>query len=143
MRSSSIRRQLYVISTSIVLHRYNDMYYNILVMGAQYNLGEFEQLVLLAILRLQRDGAYGVSIRSEIASCTERDPAPGAIYTTLDRLEKKGLVESEVGESTPQRGGRSKRYYSVTGEGVRSLKRARREYSRLAQGLAVLGKSDA
>ena len=57
-------------------------------------LGEFEQVVLLAILRLG-DEAYGVTIRREIAVCTERDPAPGALYTTLDRLEEKGLVASK------------------------------------------------
>jgi DNA-binding PadR family transcriptional regulator len=119
------------------------MYYNIGNMSETYNLGEFEQLVLLAILRLQHDGAYGVSIRAEIAARTERDPASGAIYTTLERLETKGFVESEVGEATPQRGGRSKRYYRVTGEGSRALKRARREFERLAQGLAVFGKSNA
>jgi PadR family transcriptional regulator PadR len=119
------------------------MSYNIGNMADTYNLGEFEQLVLLAILRLQRDGAYGVSIRAELALRTERDPAPGAIYTTLERLETKGFVESEVGESTPQRGGRSKRYYRVTSEGVRSLRRARREFERLAQGLTVFGKSNA
>ena len=56
-------------------------------------LGEFEQVVLLAVLRLA-DGAYGVAIRREIATCTDRDPAPGALYTTLDRLEDKGLVTS-------------------------------------------------
>jgi PadR family transcriptional regulator, regulatory protein PadR len=117
--------------------------YNIGNMAETYNLGEFEQLVLLAILRLQRDGAYGVSIRAELALRTERDPAPGAIYTTLERLQTKGFVESEVGESTPQRGGRSKRYYRVTPEGLRSLRRARREFQRLAQGLTVFGKSNA
>jgi DNA-binding PadR family transcriptional regulator len=119
------------------------MYYNIGNMGETYNLGEFEQLVLLAILRVQDDGAYGVSIRAEIASRTERDPAPGAVYTTLERLESKGFVESEVGESTPERGGRSKRYYHVTAEGSRALKRAKREFERLAQGLTVFGKSNA
>lgn len=108
-------------------------------MKATQNLGDFEQLVLLAILRLQHEGAYGVTIRSEIATHTERKPAPGAIYTTLDRLENKGLVKSEVGESTPQRGGRSKRYYHVTPAGIRSLKRAMSEFQILAQGLTVLG----
>jgi PadR family transcriptional regulator, regulatory protein PadR len=110
-------------------------------MKSAHNLGEFEQLVLLAILRLQHAGAYGVSIRSEIATHTERHPTPGAIYTTLDRLENKGLVKSKVGESTPQRGGRSKRYYHVTAEGLRLLKRAINEYQILAQGLTVLGES--
>lgn len=104
-----------------------------------YNLGEFEQLLLLAILRLQREGAYGVNIRAEIVNHTDRNPAPGAIYTTLDRLENKGFVESKVGESRPERGGRSKRYYRVTGEGLRSLKRAINELRMLSRGLAVFG----
>lgn len=110
-------------------------------MKTVHNLGEFEQLVLLAILRLQGEGAYGVTIRSEIAQNTERDPAPGAVYTTLDRLENKGFVKSEEGESTPQRGGRSKRYYHVSAEGLRALKRAMNEYKVLARGLTVLGES--
>jgi DNA-binding PadR family transcriptional regulator len=104
-----------------------------------HNLGEFEQLVLLAILRLQADGAYGVSIKAEIAQRTKRDPAPGAIFTTLERLERKAFVKSELGEATPQRGGRPKRYYAVTASGLRALKRARQEFQMLAEGLSVLG----
>ena len=64
--------------------------------------------MLLAILRLG-DNAYSVTIRQEIAACTERDPAPGALYTTLDRLDDKGLVTSRYGDPTPERGGRAKR----------------------------------
>ena len=69
-------------------------------------LGEFEQIVLLAILRLG-ENAYGVTIREEIIARTERQPNPGALYVTLDRLEEKGLVRSEFGDPTPQRGGRA------------------------------------
>jgi PadR family transcriptional regulator PadR len=105
------------------------------------NLGEFEQVVLLAILQLQTDGAYGVSIRATISARTKRDPSPGAIYTTLDRLERKNLVRSTVGEATPQRGGRAKRYYHVTAPGVAALKRARQEFQSLARGLSVLGEA--
>ena len=75
-------------------------------MAAPPALGEFEQVVLLAILRLA-DDAYGLTIRREIAECTEREPAPGALYTTLDRLEEKGLVASKYGDPTPERGGRA------------------------------------
>jgi PadR family transcriptional regulator, regulatory protein PadR len=82
-----------------------------------------------------------VSIRTEIATHTERNPTPGAIYATLDRLEGKGFLESKVGESTPKRGGRAKRYYRVAG--IHSLKRARRDFHMLAEGLSVLGKSNA
>jgi DNA-binding PadR family transcriptional regulator len=74
-------------------------------MSAAPLLGEFEQIVLLAILRLD-DDVYGVSIRDEIAGCTDREPSPGALYT-LDRMEDKGLVTSRFGQTTPQRGGRA------------------------------------
>jgi PadR family transcriptional regulator PadR len=110
-------------------------------MSSVPNLGEFEQVVLLAILRLRTEGAYGVSIRATISSHTKRAPTPGAIYTTLDRLERKNLVRSTVGEATPQRGGRAKRYYHVTAAGVAALKRARQEFQSLARGLAVLGET--
>src|ERR1700748_757564 len=93
-------------------------------------LGEFEQIVLLAILRLE-DSAYGVTIRTEIAKCTRREPAPGALYTTLDRLEEKGLVTSRYGDPTTQRGGRAKRYFKVSGLGVKAVARAQRDFQRL------------
>ena len=101
-------------------------------------LGEFEQVVLLAILRLA-DEAYGVTIRHEIAQCTDREPAPGALYTTLDRLEEKGLVTSKYGDPTPERGGRAKRYFTVTARGVRGVARAQRAYQRLLKGLVLPG----
>jgi DNA-binding PadR family transcriptional regulator len=107
-------------------------------MAATPALGEFEQVVLLAILRLD-DDAYGVTIRREIAERTEREPAPGALYTTLDRLEEKGLVRSEYGDPTPERGGRAKRYFTVTGQGVRAVARAQRAYQRLLRGLVLPG----
>ena len=110
--------------------------------GATTNLGEFEQIVLLAILRLG-DGAYGVTIRSEIATCTGREPAPGALYTTLDRLEEKGLVTSTLGESTPQRGGRAKRYFTVSASGLDAVTQAQRSYRRLLEGLHLPGVSHA
>jgi PadR family transcriptional regulator len=101
-------------------------------------LGEFEQVVLLAILRLG-DEAYGVTIRREIATCTEREPAPGALYTTLERLEQKGLVSSRYGDPTPERGGRAKRYFTVTPPGVRAVARAQRAFQRLLKGLVLPG----
>jgi DNA-binding PadR family transcriptional regulator len=107
-------------------------------MPATQSLGEFEQVVLLAILRLD-DGAYGVSIRSEIAACTGRDPSPGALYTTLDRLETKGFVTSRTGDPTPQRGGRAKRYYTVTRDGLLGVTRAQRSYQRLLNGIKLPG----
>jgi DNA-binding PadR family transcriptional regulator len=107
-------------------------------MAAPPSLGEFEQMVLLAILRLG-DAAYGVTIREEIAERTERDPAPGALYTTLDRLEAKGLVRSRFADPTPARGGRAKRYFTVTAVGVRAVARAQRAYQRLLDGVALPG----
>ena len=78
-------------------------------------LGEFEQLVLLAVLRLGED-AYGAAIRRELVECAGRDASPGAIFTTLERLEARGLVRSRFGEPTPERGGRRKRYYQLRAE---------------------------
>ena len=100
-------------------------------------LGEFEQIVLQAILRLG-EGAYGVSISTEIAERTGRTPSPGALYTTLDRLEEKGLVVSRIGDPTPQRGGRAKRYFRVTKAGAYAVKRAQDAYRRLLEGLGIL-----
>ena len=103
------------------------------------SLGEFEQVVMLAILRLGTD-AYGVPIRREIAACTDRDPSPGALYTTLERLEGKGLVRSRFGDPTPERGGRAKRYYSLRPRAVDALKESRRALVALWRGLeAALG----
>jgi PadR family transcriptional regulator, regulatory protein PadR len=84
-------------------------------------LGEFEQLVLLAVLRLG-DSAYAVSIRREIEERTGRSVSRGAIYITLDRLEKKGYLVSRFADATAERGGRSKRYYEVRPVGARALR---------------------
>src|SRR5918999_4105575 len=92
-------------------------------MPAPVNLGEFEQLILLAILRL-RDNAYGVTIRAELADCAGRTVAPGALYTALERLETKGLITSRMSDPTPQRGGRAKRQVTVTAAGRKGLTRA-------------------
>jgi DNA-binding PadR family transcriptional regulator len=101
-------------------------------------LGEFEQLILLAILRLG-ETAYGVSIRQEIATHAARTVSPGALYTTLERLEAKALIVSTTGDPTPVRGGRSKRFYQVTEEGRSRLAAAQRAFQRMAQGLQLLG----
>lgn len=101
-------------------------------------LGEFEQIVLLAILRLG-DTAYGVNIRREIAARTDREPSPGALYTTLERLEQKGLITARMGDPTPQRGGRAKRYFKVSGKGVQALGRMQRNYRRLLDGITLPG----
>ena len=105
-------------------------------MSAPPTLGEFEQVVLLAILRLG-DRAYGVAIRKEIRLRTDREPTPGALYTTLDRLEDKGLITSRLGDPTPHRGGRAKRFFTVSAVGVEAVTRAQRSYRRLLEGLKL------
>jgi DNA-binding PadR family transcriptional regulator len=102
------------------------------------SLGEFEQIVLLAILRLG-DEAYGASIRAEIEKCTGREPTPGAMYTTLDRLEQKAMLTSRMGESTAERGGRAKRFFTVTKSGTSAVVRAQRSYQNLLEGLNLIG----
>lgn len=82
-------------------------------------IGEFEYLVLTAAIHLDED-AYGAAIRREIEAATERRCSIGALYTTLDRLEKKGFVKTWMGDATPQRGGRAKRMVRVTTKGIRA-----------------------
>jgi PadR family transcriptional regulator len=119
------------------------MSYNVgLMKRLAASLGEFEQVVLLAILRLG-DNAYGVTIGNEIKKCTRREPASGALYTTLDRLEKKKLVQSRFGDPTPQRGGRAKRFFVVTKKGHAAVASAQESYRSLLQGLALLGEASA
>jgi PadR family transcriptional regulator PadR len=103
-------------------------------MASVVNLGEFEQLILLAILRL-RDDAYGVTIRAELADRAGRHVAPGALYTALERLETKGLITSRMSDPTPQRGGRAKRHVALTAAGIEALTRALQAYDRLLDGL--------
>jgi DNA-binding PadR family transcriptional regulator len=97
-------------------------------------LGEFEQLVLLALLRLG-DEAYGVSVHRELERRAGRRVTLGAVYKTLARLEAKGLVGARLGEPTPERGGRRKRYYQVLPAGRRALVRSIETVRRMAQGL--------
>lgn len=100
-------------------------------------LGEFEHIVLLAVLRLDEQ-AYGVAIRREIEARAKREVSIGAIYATLDRLEAKGCVRSRVGEPTPERGGRSKRYFRVTAQGASAINRTHRALRSLTEGLDLL-----
>jgi DNA-binding PadR family transcriptional regulator len=115
-----------------------DNNYKVVVMALNLSLGEFEQLILLAVLRLG-DDAYGVSIRSEILACTRREVSPGALYTTLDRLECKGMITSTAGAPTPERGGRSKRFYKATPSGTQQLATAQRAFQKMLNGLELLG----
>ena len=97
-------------------------------------LGGFESLLLLAVLRLG-DQAYGVTIRRELLDRAGKDVAVGAIYTGLDRLAKRGLVESWQGEPTAERGGRAKRFYRVTVTGLQVLNETQRALQGLLEGL--------
>jgi DNA-binding PadR family transcriptional regulator len=98
------------------------------------NLGEFEHIVLLAILRLDGD-AYAIPIREEIEARTGRSVARGALYTALERLESKRCVRSRMGDPLPERGGRARRYFTVTAAGMASIRASRRSLLRLWQGL--------
>jgi PadR family transcriptional regulator, regulatory protein PadR len=104
-------------------------------------LGEFEQLVLLAVLQLG-DEAYAVPMRQAIEEAAARSVSRGALYTTLERLEAKGLLSSRMGEPTIDRGGRARRYHAVTPAGLRALRAARDAVSRLSTGVeSMLGRS--
>ena len=105
-------------------------------MGKGDFLGEFEQVVLLAVLRQDNEG-YGVSIRREIEDSVGREVSIGAVYTTLDRLERKGLVRAREGEATPVRGGRAKKHFAVTPAGARALRAARTMMDTLWDGVEL------
>ena len=94
-------------------------------------------MVLLSVIRLD-DNAYGVPISLEIEKRTRRDVALGSVYATLERLEKKGLVVSRLGEATPERGGKAKRFFNVTGKGVREVRETQQALKTLWQGLPEL-----
>jgi PadR family transcriptional regulator PadR len=97
-------------------------------------LGEFEYAVLLAVLHLDAD-AYAVPIRELIEERTGRPVARGALYTGLDRLEAKGCLKSKMGEATEERGGKAKRYYSVTPAGLKAIRATHEAFSSLTRGL--------
>jgi len=99
-------------------------------------LGELEQVVLLAALRLDGEG-YGVTIQETIHDATGRDLTLGTVHKTLVRLEAKGLIASRMGESSPVRGGRARRHYRVAPAGVKAVRASMRAIRRLAQGLSL------
>ena len=103
-------------------------------MSSRDYLGEFEHIVVLALMRLG-DRAYGVTVRQEIAARISRDVSIGAVYATLDRLEAKGYVKSQLGDPTPERGGRSKRFFRVTAKGVSAVNRTHRALLSMSEGL--------
>jgi PadR family transcriptional regulator PadR len=100
-------------------------------------LGEFEHIVMLALLRLG-DKAYGVTVRREIERRIGREVSIGAIYATLDRLEAKGYVKSRLGDPTPERGGRSKRFFRISGKGMAAVSRSHHALQRMTAGLDLV-----
>lgn len=106
------------------------------MLGRDY-LGEFEHMVILALLRLE-DRAYGVTVRQEIDFRTKREVSIGAVYATLGRLEAKGYVKSHYGDPTPERGGRSKRFFRVTNRGVAAVNRTHRALQNMTEGLDLI-----
>lgn len=105
-------------------------------MSSREYLGEFEHIVVLALMHLG-EKAYGVTVRQEIAMRIGRDVSVGAIYATLDRLETKGYVTSRLGEPTAERGGRAKRFFHVTADGVSAVNRTRRALLNMSKGLKL------
>jgi PadR family transcriptional regulator PadR len=100
-------------------------------------LGNFELMVMLALIRLG-ENAYGVPISQELEDITGREVAVGSVYAALERLEDKGLVTSQLGEATPERGGRAKRYFRVSGKGLREVRDTRRSLVKLWRGIPEL-----
>ena len=97
-------------------------------------LGEFEQLVMLALVELDGD-AYGASVGRAIEGRTGREVSAGAVYTALERLAQRGMVTDRVGEPTPERGGRRRRYFRLTPEGAAELTRAIAVIRSMSEGL--------
>ena len=106
-------------------------------MSKRSYLGEMELMVLLAVVRLGEE-AYGVPISKELLILAGREVALGSIYAALDRLEQKRFVTSLLGDPTPERGGRAKRYFRVTPAGVRALKTTRMALTNLWSGIPLL-----
>lgn len=110
-------------------------------MGKGDFLGEFEQVVLLAVARLEGEG-YGVSVRREIERRTGRDVTVGSVYATLARLEAKGLLVSWEGDPTPRRGGRARRHFRILPAGAEALEASRGMMERMWDGVAFDGAPD-
>jgi PadR family transcriptional regulator len=106
-------------------------------MGKRDSLGNFELMVLLALIRLG-EPSYGVPISEEIANRSGREVAFGSVYAALERLEKKKYVTSSLGDPKPERGGRAKRYFRVTPKGLREVREAQRVFISLWQGVPDL-----
>jgi len=106
------------------------------------DMSNFELMILLALIRLG-DNAYGVPISREIEERTGREAALGSVYAALGRLEQKGLVVSELGEATPERGGKAKRFFHVTGKGLKDVRETQRGLETLWRRLPELSRGRA
>ena len=93
-------------------------------------LGEFEMMILLSVIHLGEE-AYGVPISRELEAQRGRDVSVGSVYAALERMEGKGLVSSSLGDPTPERGGKAKRFFRITKEGLRQVHETRRVLTRL------------
>lgn len=112
------------------------------LMADRSYLGEFELMILLAILHLG-DEAYGVPISRELEAHRGREVSVGSVYAALERMENKGMVSSTLGNPTPERGGKAKRYFQVTNAGLRQVQETRRVLSALWQRLPALKRTEA
>lgn len=121
---------------SKTLH-YSDLFIINEEMSKRTHIGDFELIVMLVLLRLG-ESAYGVPISREIERQCGREVALGSVYATLERLQEKGLVSSDLGEPTPERGGRAKRYFRLTRKGLRKVRETRQALIRLWRGLPEL-----
>jgi PadR family transcriptional regulator PadR len=99
-------------------------------------LGEFEHITLLTIMRL-KDEAYGVKVREQIKELIDRDVSIGALYATIERLEKKSFIIARSGLPTPERGGRAKRYFTLTTNGINALEQTKNSLDLLWSGLSL------
>lgn len=113
---------------------YNDGIVRFLPPESTMSLGDLEQVALLALARI-RDEAYGAALAQEIEERTGRSVSPGALYTVMDRLQDKGFVESWIGDSTPDRGGRRRKIYQLTPEGARELRHWYHGIQKMASGV--------
>jgi len=102
----------------------------------QTYLGEFEHVVLLSILHLENN-AYGVTIRQQLKESINRDVSLGALYSTVERLEKKGFITSKKGEAKPERGGKAKRLINVTALGLKMLSESKQHFETMWKGIQI------
>ena len=132
----ALRKSLEGGGVSLALDAQSYLVYLVDNMAKGTYLGEFEHIVLLSVLRLG-DGAHGAMIRTEIEEVTQQSVAIGALHVTLERLERKALISSWMGEPTAQRGGKAKRQFKIAPAGVEALKQARAMLERLHAGLSL------